>query len=49
MKAAAGSTPASRARPVVYGDSVRTASAWRSAHGATRSVTGDSARRSGEP
>ena len=49
MKAAAGSTPTRAPARSCTRESVRTASAWRSAHGATRSVTGDSARRSGEP
>ena len=48
-KVAAGSTPISRASPVVYGETVRTASARRRAAVPSRSTSGPSTRRADEP
>ena len=48
-KTSAGSRPAARTSPVVYGETVRTPSARRRAASATRSATGESTRRNGDP
>ena len=45
----AGSTPCSRTSSVVYVDTVRTASAFRSAIDASVSAAGRTSRRRGEP